>query len=123
MEEVKAQTWNKKRIFIAVFLILLLMGGGYFFGPRILSDQVSKMAKSVKGISAENQTPAPDLKANIQATVKEKINSLQQEVSGLNVMEVATSSPQVQKILNDIKSLQQYPANQIQEICKKVCGL
>jgi hypothetical protein len=38
-------------------------------------------------------------------------------------MEVASSSPQVQKILNDIKALQQYPANQIKDLCRKICGL
>jgi hypothetical protein len=41
-------------------------------------------------------------------------------------VEIASSSPQMQKILNDIKSLEQYPANQAKEFCRqiyeKICG-
>ena len=59
----------------------------------------------------------------MQKAVAEKIESLKQDVRGLNIVEIASSSPQVQKILNDIKFLEQYPANQAKEICKKICGL
>lgn len=124
MEEVvKKESWNKKKIFITVFLLILLIVGGYLFKIRVLGKNSSQPAKSTKGISAAETTTQPEPKINIQEAVKEKINNLKQEVSGLNVLEIASSSPQVQKILNDIKSLEQYPVNQVKEICKKICGL
>lgn len=124
MEEPKnEETWNKKRIVIAVFLFALLMLGGYFFKNRILGVQAPGLTKSIKGISTKEATAEPALKIDVQEAVKEKINNLKQEVSGLNILEIASSSPQVQKILNDIKSLEQYPVNQVKEICKKICGL
>ena len=123
MEEVNAQTWNKKRIFITFFLLVLLIAGGYFFKTRVLRNQPPQVGKSIRGITAQTSTIEPEPKINIQEAVKEKINSLKQEVLGLNVLEIASSSPQVQKILQDIKSLEQYPINQAQEICKKICGL
>jgi len=124
MEEVnKKESWNKKRIIIAVFLLILLMVGGYFFKTRDLSENSSQLTKSVKGIAAEEETTQPMAKINIQEAVKEKIDNLKREVSGLDVLEIASSSPQVQKILNDIKSLEQYPTNQVKEICRKICGL
>lgn len=126
MEEVKSQgesTWNKKRIFFAIFLLVLLIVGGYFFKTRVLSENSSPVAKSVKGIGAKEAIKEPEPGINIQEAVRERIDSIRQEVSGLNIVEIASSSPQVQKVLNDIKSLEQYPINQAQEICKKICGL
>lgn len=117
------ETWNKKRIAIAVFLLALLMLGGYFVKIRSLGKNFSQPAKSIKGINTKGTTTEPALKMNVQEAVKEKINNLKQEVSGLNVLEIASSSPQMQKILNDIKSLEQYPVNQVKEICRKICGL
>ena len=124
MEEVNAgASWNKKKIFIAIFLLLLLIAGGYFFKIRILDGNSSRLVKSVKGIASEEKIVEPEFEINIQEVMREKINSLKQEVSGLGMLEIASSSPQVQKILNDIKSLEQYPTNQIKEICRKICGL
>jgi uncharacterized protein involved in exopolysaccharide biosynthesis len=117
--EINKETWNKKRVFLGIFLlVLLIIGGGYLFRDKIFISS-SRQLKSVEGAS----TSTVDTAANVQETVKEKIDNLKQEVSGLNLMEVASSSSQVQKILNDIKALQQYPANQIKDLCRKICGL
>lgn len=115
------ESWNKKRIFAAFILIILLVAGIYFFKSRLLDLNLSP--KSVKGINSEEKKEKEDFTTDIQGAVKEKINSLQQEVSSLNIMEVASSSPQIQKIINDIKSLEQYPTNQAKEICRQICGL
>jgi len=122
MEAVNAgESWNKKRIFIAVFLLALLIAGGYLFKTRILNEDSSQITKSIKGISAKEKNTEPEFKLDIQEAVKEKINNLKQEVSGLDILEIASSSPQVQKILRDIKSLEQYPVNQARDMCKKIC--
>jgi nitrate reductase NapAB chaperone NapD len=124
MEEIRMQeSWNKKKIFIAVFLLLLLIAGGYLFKTRVLNENLSQLAKSVKGTSTEQENTKPTLKVSVQKAIEEKINDLKQEVSGLDILEIASSSPQMQKIINDIKSLEQYPTNQVKEICKKICGL
>jgi len=125
MEKVGLQeeSWNKKRIFIAISLLVLLIAGGYLFKTRVLSIDSSQVEKSVKGISAREENTELEFKVSVQEAVKEKIDSIKQEVSGLDVLEIASSSPQVQKILKDIKSLEQYPKNQLQEICRQICGL
>lgn len=121
MEEVGVkESWNKKRIFAALFLITLLVAGIYFFKSRVLDLNLSP--KSVKGINSEGKKEKEDFKMDIQGAVKEKINSLKQEVSSLNIMEVASSSTQIQKIINDIKALEQYPTNQARELCKQICS-
>lgn len=123
MEKVNAETsWNKKKIFIAIFLLALLMIGGYFIKTRFLVDPLRQI-ESVKGTSVRKITSEPEIKINIKEALREKINNLKQEVSDLNVLEISSSSPQIQKVLNDIKSLEQYPTNQVKEICRKICGL
>ena len=126
MDEVnKNESWNKTKIFAALFIAVTLVIGGYLFKTRILDGNLtSDSPKSVKGISSkESDDNEKDFNIDIKETVKEKINNLKDEVSNLNVVEIASSSPQVQKILNDIKSLEQYPINQAKEICKQICGL
>ena len=125
MDNINArETWNKKRIFAVLFLVILLITGVYLFKSRFLDLESSPAdPKSVKGVSVKDKKGKEDLTTDIKEAVKEKINSLKQEVSSLNIMEIASSSPQIQKIINDIKVLEQYPTNQAREICKQICGL
>ena len=127
MEEIKSEeSWNKTRIFAAFFLIILLAIGGYLFKTRVLGTNptFSNPFKSVKSASSEqNNGNRESLNVGLQKAVKDQLDNLKQEVSRLNIIEVASSSPQVQKIINDIKSLEQYPTNQAKEICRKICGL
>lgn len=127
MEDVKnEESWNKARIFTAFFLITLLAVGAYFFKTRFLDQNLSpKEVKSVKGVSLEdkNKNGKENTDIDIQGAVKDKLDDLRQEVFGLNIAEVASSSAPIQKIINDIKSLEQYPVNQIKEVCRQICGL
>jgi len=122
MEEVKAESWNKKRLFVAALLLVLLIAGGLFFRIRILGENSSKEVKSATVVNTE-QKDNSEINVNIQEAVKEKIDIIKKEVSNLDMLEIASSSPQMQKIFNDIKSLEQYPTNQIKEVCRKICGL
>lgn len=122
MEKVDVgESWNKKRIIAVILLVMVSIIGGYFFKTRVLGENLFQQLKSVKGIGVEESATQPAFRLNIQEAIKEKINNIKQEVTGLDVMEIASSSPQVQKILRDIKSLEQYPVNQARDMCKKIC--
>lgn len=129
MEEVNGQSsWNKKRIFGALFFIAALIVLGYFLKTKVLGQNASPTdsPKAVKGTTArkqENKEQEQGLNINVQKVLQEKIESLKQDVKGLNIVEIASSSPQMQKVINDIKALEQYPTNQAKEICKQICGL
>ena len=118
-------SWNKKRIIIAIILLMFLGVGAYFFKTKILS---SESPKSVKGVSVEEEksSSADEAKIDIQKavkdTVKEKLEELKKEASKIDVSEIASSSPQIQKLIKDLSSIRDYPANQAKEICEKVCG-
>lgn len=124
-ENIPRESWNKRRIFIAVFLLILLGVGGYIFKTEILGEKInlftkksSKTSESVKGVSVEKNQPS----VNIQKAVKEKIEALKEQALGLDVADIASSSPQIQKLIKDLSSIRDYPANQAKEICEKVCG-
>ena len=124
-ENVTQATWNKKRIFIAIFLIILIGIGAYFFKKNILEEKINlfatkspKIPESVKGVNVKEDQPS----TNIQKAVKEKIEELRQRASGIDVTEIASSSPQIQKLIRDLSSIKDYPVNQAKEICEKVCG-
>jgi hypothetical protein len=126
MEEVKTgESWNKKKIIITTIILALLIAGGFYLKIRVLSQNSSQITGSVKG-AVMQEIAIPDIKASAQEAVVEKIDNLKAQVSNLNVSEIASSSPQVQKIINDIKSLGQYPTNQAKEFCRqiyeKICG-
>ncbi len=127
MDEIKKESWNKKKIFAALFLLLLLAGAGYFFKTKILDSKSSlfpsSILKSVKGTVSTQERNNASSDFNVQKAIGEKIESLKQAALGLNIVEIASTSSQVQKIINDIKSLEQYPTNQAKEICRQICGL
>jgi hypothetical protein len=128
MEEIKRESWNKKRIFLAFFLVIGLIILGYFLKTKVLGENYSPLdqSKAVKGTTSakkENKEQEQRLDVSVQKKVAEKIESIKQAALGLNVAEITSSSPQVQKIINDIKALEQYPTNQAKEICRQICGL
>lgn len=132
MENVsEGRTWNYKKIFITLFLLIGLIAGGYYINTYALDNRINPFKKVqgpkpvppplVKGIATSEEKT--DIQEDIQEAIKEKIEDIKKDVSSLNVVDIASSSPPVQKILNDIKALQEYPANELKSICKQICGL
>lgn len=108
--------WDRKKILIALavflFLIYVFLSNKDFF----ITQEVD-----VRGISdvAERQ--------NIEASeatqkVRDRIDEIKENVNNLNVLDVATSSPQIQKVINDIKVLENLPRDQAKSACEKICS-
>ena len=73
---------------------------------------------AVKGASTQSLPALPDVKQSIQ----NQIDNLKNEAQNINVVDIATSSPQVQKVINDLKAIQNYPQNQLKTTCEKICS-
>lgn len=136
--EVIEESWDKKKIIITT-VVLLAVGFGVLEAKKYFLDQnqtmppatsVSNASKAVAGVSTadeEDETPqslpiqsfSPQ---TVQADVQKKINTITQEVTKLSVTEIASSSPQIQKIMEDLKALEQYPRNQVKDTCVKMCS-
>lgn len=109
--------WDLKKLIPTFFilvgiLISVLFFKFYFFANADNITQVAKVQEErVKGISTEN----------IQKAVQEKVDLIKQQADVINVTDIATSSPQVQKLIKDIKTLENYPSNQARSMCENLC--
>ncbi|MDP2672288.1 MAG: hypothetical protein Q8O84_00550 [Nanoarchaeota archaeon] len=115
--EVVDEAWDIKKILVFVVIAVLL---GFSFKTFVLDQNVSQFskAKSVEVEGVSDFSPSEDLQQNLQT----KFNDLKEEVNNLNVVDIATSTPSVQKILNDFKNLQNLPQSQAKEACFNICS-
>ncbi|OGH20668.1 MAG: hypothetical protein A3D74_05190 [Candidatus Levybacteria bacterium RIFCSPHIGHO2_02_FULL_37_13] len=114
---------NKKRIVIVVFILIILGLAGYFGKTFILEkNKFDLFGKSVKGISTQKQENASLPSASsLQNSLQQKLDYIKQETSKLDIAEIASSSPQIQKLIKDLNSLKNYPSDQIKEVCQNIC--
>lgn len=115
--------WDKKKIIVTLIILVLLVGIGLqlktiIFGENIPPAPPKEVIKKeqVRGINIGNAS------SNISKGFQESIKSLTEDAQNLDIAEVASSSPQVQKIINDLKSLKDLPKNQLKDTCEKICG-
>ena len=132
MKELKPieEPWNKKRIIIGLFFLFTVVAGLTAFKVLVLDKNqnspqslVNKTVTAVEGAStnantSSNDNTIPGLKTNIQ----DQLNTIKQEASNINLTDIATSSPQVQKVIDDIKSIQNLPRSQAKSFCEQVCS-
>ena len=139
-----AETWDKKKIGIAIIVIISLIGIGFWSKVLVLGNNKQSISfrsgvgssSSVEGASTESTDPSADSSsltdknqglpfsfssANIQADAQQKLNEVKQQISSLSIQDIASSSPQVQKVINDLKSLQDYPKDQAKQMCENIC--
>lgn len=113
--------WDKKKIFIFLISALLLVFLILELKTFILGDSVTNNSsktsnsKKVEGATSEN---LPDLRQGVQ----NQISNLKKEAENINVLDIATSSAQVQKVIKDLKDLQNLPQSQFKNACEKICN-
>ncbi len=113
--------WDKKKIFVTAVIAIFTIVIGLYLKSYLIDDQkyskVSQTPKEqVKGVNTA------DLSNNIRQGIEGTINNLKTQAQSLDVAEIATSSPQVQKLINDLKSLQDLPKSQLKSTCEKICS-
>ncbi|MBI2195421.1 MAG: hypothetical protein HYU48_00020 [Candidatus Levybacteria bacterium] len=127
--EFAGEKWDRKKIFIAILVTLALAISGLELKAYFLDSNSSKSTKRVgslediKGTSV-SLTPTISLPSaqQIGEEVAQNLKSIKQDISNINVQEVATLSPQVKKILDDIGELPNYPGSYAKDICIKFCS-
>jgi hypothetical protein len=111
--------WDKKKIILFLVAAILLIGIGFEAKDLILG----------KSIGPSVSTPKPDVKgaatqvsSSIKAGVQNQLDNLKTEAQNIDLVQIASSSPQVQKVINDLKALQDYPKNQVKATCQQICN-
>ena len=113
--------WDKKRILIISFFALVL---GLIVWE--LRGFITPENSSILGKKSEiKQVEKPDIKApniNFSADVGSKVEEIKENIENLSPEEIASSSPQVQKVLNDIGQIKNLPVNQARDACIRICS-
>lgn len=95
-----------KRYFVLI-LLGVLVGVGWNMRSVLLVNQ-SQLQKNVKG-------------ASINPGLEKNLGSIQQQINNLPFSDIASSSPQIQKILKDMQGLAKYPLGEAKAICETMC--
>lgn len=123
--ELVQEAWDIKKIVIGVFSVVILLGGGYVAKTMVLDTNQQKPSQKViqssKGTVEGAHTQNIDV-VQVKDSIQEKINTLKSQVTNLNAAEVASSSPQIQKVIQDIKGLENYPKDQAKQMCQQICS-
>lgn len=137
LDVLQEEVWNIKRIILAFVGGITLLGGGGLVLKTFVIDQYlekkqdqsvrSNQPQSVLGTESNIEPQdevSPSLPKQIpsQEELKEKLEGIKNQVGKLTLEDIASSSPQLQKVVNDLKTLQEYPQNQLRDACVKVCS-
>ena len=110
------EVWDKKKLIIGILGILFLIVFVYFG----ILNVGEKSSQNIIGESTKVQDTAS--KINLRKDLNNKLEEIKQNADDINIVEIASSSPQIQKVINDIKNLQNLPSNQARDACLKICG-
>lgn len=118
------EIWDKKKIAVFVGIILVLVVGIAYFSKDFLIEQYLQKIRPQLGGEKKAVKSAQTRKntLRIREDLEERLNAIRKDVEAINFEEIATSSPKVQKVVNDIKALQEYPHEQAKDLCVKMCS-
>lgn len=116
------QEWDRKRI-----LIVLLFLGLLFIAVFELKDLFLNKNPGVLGRSSFDKASVekPNIKppdVDLESQVGSAIFDIKKNIGALDAREVASSSPQIQKVLNDIQGIKDLPSSQAKDMCLKLCS-
>lgn len=110
--------WDKRKIavFLLIFSVVILAGLEL---KRVFFPNTNILGASVKRSVEKPSIEPPRLNLS---QVSSAIEDVKKNVQSLDAAEIASSSPQIQKVLRDIQGIKDLPANQAREMCLKVCS-
>jgi hypothetical protein len=111
--------WDKKKILLFLIAAVVLLGIGFEAKDLVLGTSVSP---SVSITKPDVKGAATQVVPNIKNSVQNQLDNLKTEAQGVDLVEIASSSPQVQKVINDLKAIQDYPKNQLKATCEQICS-
>ena len=115
--------WDKRKIAIGLAILAVLTIGAVELKDYFTGASNSVLGKSSISESSEIEKPnikTPDL--DIQSEVGPRIEEIKKNINKLDAAEIASSSSQIQKVLNDIQGIRDLPSSQAKEMCLKICS-
>lgn len=115
--------WDKKRILIGLGILTVIIIAGFEFKGLFLNKNGNVLGET--NINKPSEIEKPNVKPpsiNFQSEVGSTIADIKKNIGQLDTREIASSSPQIQKVLQDIQGIKDLPSNQAREMCLKICS-
>lgn len=129
-EEELVEVWDFRKIIIGIVVIGILIFGGIVAKRILLHESLQPSSfvpqlPNVKGVTTYFQpqnSSHTKISLPSQEDVQNTIKDLQQQVTHLDVNDIATASPQVQQVLKQLQALPAGPVGQVKEACMRLCS-
>lgn len=115
--------WDKKRILIGLGILTVIIIAGFEFKGLFLNKNGNVLGET--NINKPSEIEKPNVKPpsiNFQSEVGSTIADIKENIGQLDTREIASSSPQIQKVLQDIQGIKDLPSSQAKEMCLKICS-
>lgn len=106
-------SWDYRKIALGLLILGIIGWFGY---------QMTKSTGKVAGVKTVKQERTQTKVAVPNIDLQEKITDITEQISNLDMQEVAASSPQVQKVLKDMEGLKDLPKNEAKNACMQLCS-
>lgn len=125
-EEEETYEWDKPRIVIFFAVIAALLFGGLLYKHFVLDAQSVPSAGSFKSVqgasSSSNDTTQLPSVESIKQSAGQEIQTIQKQASQITVQQIASSSPQVQQLIQQLQQLPSQPGNIAKQTCENICN-
>lgn len=130
--ELPEEPWDIKKIVATIVTIVIIVVGALYLKQSVFNQesksavrgvqvQLDKVQDGLTGLGSESKENPRVSYPNLQNEFQKKLDQVKKEAGNLSLTEIASSSPQIQKILKDVRSLQDYPGNQVRQMCENIC--
>ncbi len=109
--------WDKKKIVVVAIIVFILL----FIGFNILNYSLGTSYNKPQKLT-QNASGVTGPQFNVGQGVQDQLKAIKNEADNINLVDIATSSPQVQKVIHDLQALKDYPNNQLKQTCINICG-
>lgn len=105
--------WSKKRIVIAVILVVFIISGGIYAATLVTQNAVR--------VLGARTVDKPQIQIPNEKNVQSVIDSAKQDLSNINAKNIVESQPKIKKIIEDLTNLTGSSSSAKSLICDTLC--
>jgi len=124
--DLEEEIWDKKKIIAGILLFLILIGSIIGVKLYVLPKSIARhipIGPAVEGASTSFISPTPaSISLPTTEDLQKKILELQNQITHLNLNDIASSSPQIQQLIQQVQQLPKAPGNAAKEACVQLCN-
>jgi len=116
-------TWDKKKLAILLSLVFIF-GASLFAAKKFLFPQAKSRVQGIQTLSNEIPSPAVNKSSFYLPTsqdIQQKMEDIQKQVIHLNIDQIASSSPEVRQIIQQLQNLPNLPKDAARSACEDLC--